>query len=264
MSEYAGKAVEVVFFNVKQDDWIRQAIAKHLTDLERNGSMHCWNIQQIEPGKEPENEIQKHLEIAHLILILFSADFILTYDGNHCMDFCLQRYDEGARVIPIIARFCSWENTPFGKLKALPDEMIRTREGESTTRPLNVCRNRELALWEIAREIHKIIKKIADKLKTQSSSFPGEEPVHTSFPLNTSLRPSNVEAENRPGSQASNSLVEFIGQVNRDMQFMDTEENWERLSALFKNFPDMMSEFKAHMDITEEFFRRFRKKMEGQ
>jgi internalin A len=67
------------------------------------------------PGAEWKNQIDEHIETAHIILLLISAEFI---NSDYCYDVELKRaiarHDAGeARVIPIILRPCDWLKTPL-------------------------------------------------------------------------------------------------------------------------------------------------------
>ena len=78
----------------------------------------------MEAGEEWETQIKEKLESASVILMLISPDFMAS---DYCYDIEMQRamarHEAGnARVIPVILRPCDWKDTPFGKLKAMPED----------------------------------------------------------------------------------------------------------------------------------------------
>lgn len=101
---------------------LRDRLAKHLSALERQGVISTWHDRQIGAGKEWAGEISKHLERAHIIMLLVSADFLAS---DYCYDIemtrALERHKaKEALVIPIILKPVDWQCAPFNKLQALP------------------------------------------------------------------------------------------------------------------------------------------------
>lgn len=115
-----------VFFSYShKDESLRDELETHLKLLQRQGVISAWHDREILPGSEWDGEIDQHLELAKIILLLVSADFIAS---NYCWDteveMAMKRHDSGqAKVIPIMLRSCDWKNSPFAKLQGLPLEM---------------------------------------------------------------------------------------------------------------------------------------------
>ncbi len=105
-----------------RDRIFRDQLALHLELLHRNGLIASWHDGLVRAGQEWSPQILKNLELADLILLLVSADFIASdYCYNVEMRRALERHDEGtARVIPVLIRDVDWKDAPFGKLQALP------------------------------------------------------------------------------------------------------------------------------------------------
>jgi hypothetical protein len=83
---------------------------------------HCEHCRRR--AAWPDKTISEALESADLILLLISIDFI---NSRYCYDIELDRaldrqLNGEARVIPVIARSCMWQNTPFASLQALPTD----------------------------------------------------------------------------------------------------------------------------------------------
>ena len=111
-----------VFISYCHDDYEMCArLRKHLSSLAREG-VHFFDDSKIAPGTDWMAEILKHLESAHLILLLVSADFLAS-------DFCtrietqraLERRGE-AHVIPIVLRDCDFQATRLGAIQAVPQK----------------------------------------------------------------------------------------------------------------------------------------------
>ena len=142
-----------VFFSYAHaDETLRNELAKHMRLLERQGTIVGWYDRQIPAGTEWAGEIDAHLQMAHIILLLVSADFL---DSDYCYDIevtrAMARHEAGeARVIPIILRAVDWHSAPFGKLQALP------KDG----RPVTRWRNRDDAWLDIARGIRAVAEEM--------------------------------------------------------------------------------------------------------
>lgn len=106
----------------REDDKFRIRLEKHLSTLKRRDFINTWYDGKIEAGTEWKQEIDKNLNGADIILLLISADFIAS---DYCyeveMKRAIERHSLGeAIVIPILLHNCDWEDTPFGKIQALP------------------------------------------------------------------------------------------------------------------------------------------------
>jgi formylglycine-generating enzyme required for sulfatase activity len=117
-------AIEIFFSYARKDELLRDEFAKHLKPLRNEGIIKDWHDREIPPGAEWQNEIDRHLESAQIILLLISADFLASdYCYSVELKRALERHDnQEATVIPVILRSCDWKRTKFGKLAALPTD----------------------------------------------------------------------------------------------------------------------------------------------
>jgi hypothetical protein len=104
------------------DDALRAELDKHLALLRREGAIELWSDHRILPGSEFDKDIAQALDVAQIILLLVSADFLAS---DYCfgieMRRAMERHDAGeAVVVPIILRACDWQHSPFKHLNALP------------------------------------------------------------------------------------------------------------------------------------------------
>lgn len=145
----------------REDESLREQLAKQLKLLERQKIIRSWYDGCIVPGDEREPAIRRKLGDADIILLLASSDYLASDDiWNRDLDIALKRYDDrqdDVRVIPIILRPIVWDDTPFSHLKPLPFDKraVTDRSGP----------NRDRAFAEIARAI----REVAVKISTRSS-----------------------------------------------------------------------------------------------
>ena len=115
-------SIEVFCCYAHEDAPYLEKLKNHLTLLKRQGLITLWSDTDISPGSNWEQEIEKHLNTANIILLLVSSDFMASdYCYSKEMFRSIERHDRGeAIVIPIILRPVYWQGAPFAKLQALP------------------------------------------------------------------------------------------------------------------------------------------------
>ncbi len=159
------KSLTVFFSYSHKDELLRDELAKHLSLLQRDGTISAWHDRQISAGTEWANDIDSNLNAADLILLLISSDFLAS-DYCHQVELkrAIERHEKGeALVIPIILRPCVWTRAVFSKLQSLP------KNGEPVTKWLdrddaftNIVEGIEKAIGEFSaidyRELEKLLK----------------------------------------------------------------------------------------------------------
>lgn len=160
MEASSAKSLEVFLCYSHQNEDMRKQLEKHLHIMQRQGLIIAWHDTMIDAGKEWEQETNKHLNKAHIILLLISPDFM---DSDYCystqMKRALDRHNiREAIVIPILLRTVDLEDAPFKHLKALP------RNGKFVTQ----WRSRDDAFTDIARGIRNAIKAYSKTSPTES------------------------------------------------------------------------------------------------
>src|SRR6266849_11032097 len=156
------ESLEIFCCYARKDQPLLLKLKAHLASLEREGSLHIWHDRDISPGTEWEEEINKHLNTSHIILLLISPDFMASeYCYSKEMMRAIERHErEEARVIPILLRPVRWQGAPFSKLQALPDN----------AQPVTTWRNRDEALLAVAQGIERAVKEWLMK-RPMSSPF---------------------------------------------------------------------------------------------
>ena len=96
----------------------------HLSSMKRMGLIEVWSDRAIPAGTEWEPQIYKNLEQADIILLIISSYFI---NSDYCwskeLKLSLERHRKGqARVIPILARPVSLDDTPIVDLQMIPNK----------------------------------------------------------------------------------------------------------------------------------------------
>jgi phosphate/phosphite/phosphonate ABC transporter binding protein len=146
-----GEPVKVFISYAHEDQELRKELEKHLIVLTHSKKIEIWHDQEIPPGADWEEHIDIHLKDADMILLLISSSFIASkYCWNKEVQEALERHKAGtARVIPIILRPVVWEDTPLGKLQALPTRGI----------PVTEWTNQDTAFQNVVQGIQKVLEK---------------------------------------------------------------------------------------------------------
>src|SRR5260370_33721128 len=115
-------AIEIFCCYSRKDQDLLENLTAHLASLRKQGLIKVWNDTDISPGTNYEDEINKHLDSADIILLLVSPDFM---NSDYCyskeMERAMQRHNNAeARVVPIILRPVHFHDAPFGRIQALP------------------------------------------------------------------------------------------------------------------------------------------------
>jgi hypothetical protein len=137
-------------------------MSSHLKALERQKFVDkIWYDGEIMAGEKWEDAIEKNLELAKVILLLISADFIASdYCHSKEMKRALERHEAGkAIVIPVIVRDCDWEYEAFAQLQ-IPNEgkaIANQPHGQRDTAYTNVVKAIRNVLemdkaWETAKK----------------------------------------------------------------------------------------------------------------
>ncbi|WP_427157428.1 toll/interleukin-1 receptor domain-containing protein [Aliinostoc sp. HNIBRCY26] len=152
-------AVKVFFAYSHKDEALRDELATHLTMMKRQGVIETWHDSEITAGSEWANAIDENLEVADIILLLVSDNFLAS---DYCYDKEMTRAMEQhetreACVIPIILKPTDWNGKPFGKLQALP----------KNAKPVTTWQDQNEAFLNIAQGICRVVEDIA---KSKSSS----------------------------------------------------------------------------------------------
>ncbi len=150
MMEQQSSTIEIFCCYARADEALLKQLKKHLSPLQRQQGIDVWHDRDISAGAEWEEEIKRHLNEAHIILLLISPDFI---HSDYCYDTEMKRAFERherreATVIPVIVRPVAWQKTPVGngtldRLQALPKD----------AKPVTTWKNRDEAWKDVTEGI---------------------------------------------------------------------------------------------------------------
>ena len=148
-------AVKVFYSYSHKDEHLRDKLERHLKLLQRDQVIDTWHDRKIDAGEEWKQALDHNLEVADIILLLVSSDFIAS---DYCYNIeykCAMRKHEGctAIVIPVSLRPCDTGKAEFMKLQGLPNNF----------KPVTSWKNQDDAFTDIAIGIRTIAEKIRNE-----------------------------------------------------------------------------------------------------
>ncbi|RCJ15846.1 hypothetical protein A6S26_05965 [Nostoc sp. ATCC 43529] len=223
--------VKVFFSYSHKDEALRDELATHLIMMKRQGVIEAWHDRQISAGTEWANAIDENLEVADIILLLVSANFLAS---NYCYDTEMKRAMERhetrqARVIPIILKPSDWNGAPFGKLQALPKNAL----------PITKWQDQDEAFLNVAQGIRRVVEEIA-KSKTSSSTASQNTTPTTSSPSQRSG--GLTDGQRRRLEQERDSVQQLYSLVSKKL---------EQLRQAHTIETDVATKFKLQAQIEE-------------
>lgn len=144
-----------------QDKTFKEALDAHTSLLKRQGLIQIWHDREILPGDDFADKINKNLEMADIVLLLVSSDYLAS---NYCFSVEMKRALEShsknqTRIIPLIIRPVDWETAPFGHITALP------RDGKA----ISLWSNQDEAWQSVIKEIRKTVISIKENLRVKAA-----------------------------------------------------------------------------------------------
>jgi tetratricopeptide (TPR) repeat protein len=139
----------------REDQPLLHDLISHLMPLQWQGLIKIWHDADIGAGSEWEEEINKHLNTAQIILLLISSDFMASeYCYSKEMHRAMQRHERNdTRVVPVLLRPTYWKGAPFEKLQMLPDE----------ARAVTVWLNKDEALYNVTERLSSVVNELMIK-----------------------------------------------------------------------------------------------------
>jgi hypothetical protein len=156
------KPYRVFLCYAREDEGLLEQLRKHLIAFQRQGYIEPWYDREISAGQDWKKDIDEHLNIAEIILLLVSPDFMAS-------DYCygvevakaMDRHNRGETVvIPVILRHTYWQGTLFGDLQALPEDAKPILGSDYPYR--------DKAFLEVIEGIRAIIEELEDTYKNGS------------------------------------------------------------------------------------------------
>ncbi len=187
------KSIEVFISYHQKDEELREELEKHLATLLREKLITSWHKREIIAGQEFQDEINKYLKRAGLILLLVSPDFIASdYHWTFEVTRALEQNAAGkARVIPVLLRHADWETPPIKELSPLP----------SNRKPIKSWTDPDEAFLEVVNGIRQEVT----RLVASSNYSPPKESSANQKPL--ALKPATDNAPSQPSNQIQTDLT---------------------------------------------------------
>lgn len=173
--------IEIFISYAEADEDLLQQLVNHLAALNRQALANTWYKRKIEAGGDKE-ESKKHLNNAHIILLLLSSDFIKSdylYDVE--MQQAIERHRRGeAYVVPVLLRHVYLQGSPLEQFSLLPDKNT----------PVTQYKDQDQALLEVVTGVARIAHEhILQDTATSQSSY---QLQHQPEPLTSMYIPSRV------------------------------------------------------------------------
>ncbi|WP_434044517.1 MULTISPECIES: SIR2 family protein [Sorangium] len=147
----AQRPARVFFSYASRDEELLSRLEAHMSPLKREGLIAPWHSGKIGAGEDLERAIGEQLESADLILLLVSASFLASEQGDAQVTRAMERRAAGqAAVVPILLRPCDWETTRFAELQAVPRDK----------KPVTKWADEDEALLQVVREIRAVVTKL--------------------------------------------------------------------------------------------------------
>lgn len=140
----------------RADRVLKAELVKHLEPLERLKLIEVWSDTRIMPGDHWEQEISAGLEVADIILLLVSVDFL---SSRYCYEVELERALErhsagGAVVVPVILRPCLWKHASFAHIQVLPSNGV----------PVTSWASIDEAMTNVAEGVREVVERVLNAL----------------------------------------------------------------------------------------------------
>ncbi|HTN89294.1 MAG TPA: toll/interleukin-1 receptor domain-containing protein, partial [Sorangium sp.] len=138
----APRPVRVFLSYAPRDEELLRRLEVHMNRMKREGLIAPWHSGEIGAGEDVESAISEQLEEADLILLLVSASFLASEEGDAQVTRAMERRDAGqATVVPILLRRCDWETTRLAGLQWLPRGMPRDLPEQTRKSLLEECKD---------------------------------------------------------------------------------------------------------------------------
>lgn len=221
-----------------EDKTLRDRLEKHLSLLIQWGFISSSHDRRIVAGIDWAAQVDELQEIASIILLLISSDFLASgYGYSAEMQRALERHKQSkARIIPIILRPCDWQVPPFAGLQHLP------RNGNAVT----LWDSQDDAFADIARSVRLICRELLSVRDTLQK--PSRIPSHiyqlyevffkSGTPTITFVEPTDFEALKQSLAQPGRGVViegpSGVGKTTAVVKAIEYLTNLEKTIVQFR------------------------------
>jgi internalin A len=140
-----------------KDEQYRIELENHFALLKRSGRIETWFDRKILPGDDWNDEIQKNLELADIVLLFLSSDFFASdYIWEKELGVLRNRLKKGEqfRVVPVFVRPCDLSDFDEMKFQGA------TKDDKGKTQWIATAQSRDEVYTEIVQTVRKVIEEM--------------------------------------------------------------------------------------------------------
>jgi hypothetical protein len=132
-----------------KDEAFKNEMDTHFAALKHSGLIDVWHDRRIDAGTVWDDQIKSELEVADIILLMISADFLNSeYIWRVEIEHAMKRHKaREAKVVPIFIRPCDTDGLPFLAIQGLP----------YNAKPVSTFDNKDEAYLQIAKGIRSLL-----------------------------------------------------------------------------------------------------------
>ena len=151
--------LNILCYYARKDQPMLTHLITHLTPFQTQGKITLWSKININAGKKRQEEFDRHLANADIILLFISGDFIASGHYRAEMKQVIARHDSAQTpVIPILLDLSHREEEPFAPFQVVPRSEI----------PVSQWVDINAAFYDITTEIMLVVDAIlAERKKVQ-------------------------------------------------------------------------------------------------
>lgn len=221
-----------------EDDKERTAIVQELKILGRD----VWVDRQITAGSEWNEEIQRQLNEADIIVLLVSRHFLSSEFVTTCeLPRALERHDDkSAVVIPVLVKRTSWEHLPIFKLNAIPadDKWMTGSEWNNPDEAVtSVAQSINRACTDLMAEREKRLEdeRKAERMRLEEQQKAEEEYRREVAEALSDHRISPLERETLEEARARLGISEEVGKKIEAGELQPIEEKRQNIAKYEKS-----------------------------
>lgn len=205
----------------RKDTEFVQKLHTSLKPLIREGKISVWYDAFISPGEEWSKAIEGAIGRSDIVIAIMSVNY---FGSDYIQDVeipnYMRMYHEGkVKVIPIIARVCTWEDSQIGKFQALPSNGI----------PVSLSDDIDSSYIHIVQELKKVFESIDKRNKKEHS-----QNILPTY--NYDFAKDNIEPNSSlPKEDLLNTILNELKKINERLFKIENEFNYDNQVFIEKN-----------------------------
>lgn len=189
-----------------RDEKYKDELNKWLIPYETNGIIQVWDDRNILPGEDWDQEINKRLMAADVVLYLVSPDFMASrYITNVELKKAIDRHNTGEqRLVPIIIRPSNLALLNINNLQAVPKD----------AKPISSWDNQDEAWYDVSNALGKLFVALqkGEIVLNDSNTSTASSDASTDTPS----KPANATSTQQADPPLILSLADIKGLIIRD------------------------------------------------